>query len=42
MNNNNLLGMRERKGWTAAEDQVLRVLKEQRGEIKWSAIARMM
>ncbi len=34
--------MRERKGWTQSEDEVLKLLIEDRGEIKWSAIARIM
>lgn len=34
--------MGTRKVWTSKEDNVLRFLKEQRGEIQWSAIARIM
>ena len=36
------LTMRERKGWTQSEDEVLKLLIEERGEIKWSAIVRIM
>jgi len=34
--------MKERKTWTKEEDEVLRHLKEVRGEKKWSAIAKKM
>ena len=34
--------MGTRKTWTYKEDDVLRLLKEERGEIKWSAIAQIM
>lgn len=34
--------MSGRKVWTEQEDKILRVLKEERMESKWSAIARKM
>jgi hypothetical protein len=34
--------MRERKVWSAQEDQILRQLREERQLRKWSAIARAM
>ena len=34
--------MPERKMWTENEDKVLKFLKEERGEKKWSVIARKM
>jgi hypothetical protein len=34
--------MRERKVWTQYEDKILRYLREEQGEKKWSAIARKM
>lgn len=34
--------MKERKTWTKEEDDVLRLLKEVRGEEKWSVIAKKM
>lgn len=40
--NNRSCCMPERKPWSEREDQILRVLKEQRGVKKWSEIARLM
>jgi hypothetical protein len=34
--------MRERKVWNEEEDRILRYLKVEKGEKKWSAIARKM
>lgn len=34
--------MPERKAWSKEEDRILRALKEERGEKKWSTIARLM
>lgn len=34
--------MPERKAWSKEEDRILRVLKEERGEKKWSTIAKLM
>jgi hypothetical protein len=34
--------MPERKVWSADEDKILKFLKEERGEKKWSVIAKIM
>lgn len=34
--------MRERKTWTGEEDKILKYLKVERGESKWSVIAKTM